>query len=324
MLRSRQRHASVLGALCLLAAVAAPGARAWHAPESAAHSTATAPFDTARWRADLERWHERRVERLLAPDGWLTLAGLFELTPGSHTVGSADDNDIVVPRPVPARAGALRVDSTGVVFVPAPGSPLRVDGSAVRAPVRLHDDSEPSATVIDYGTVHMHVIERAGRRYLRVRDENAPARANFRGIERFPADPRWRIVGRWEPYDPPHRIRVPNVLGTAFDAVCRGAVVFTVDGVECRLEPMEMDEREMFIVFGDETSGRETYGGGRFLYAPAPDDSGRVVLDFNRAYNPPCAFTPYATCPLPHEQNRLEVAVRAGEKAPASHGAARH
>lgn len=284
-----------------------------HPPSTSARATG-APDSLEAWRRDTEAWHARRVARLTAPDGWLTLVGLHELAPGEHTIGSAADNAIVVPRPVPAHVGVLRVDSTGVVLAPAPGVTLRAGGTLVRAPVRLRDDSGDRATVVDFGPVHLHVISRAGRRYLRVRDENARARRDFRGIERFPVDPRWRVVGRWEPYDPPRRIRVPNVLGTAFDAVCRGAVVFELDGVPCRLEPMEMDADGMFIVFGDSTSGVETYGGGRFLDAPPPDATGRVLLDFNRAYNPPCAFTPWATCPLPHPANRLKVAVRAGEK----------
>jgi uncharacterized protein (DUF1684 family) len=139
------------------------------------------------------------------------------------------------------------------------------------------------------------------------------ALATFKSIDRFPVSETWRFEGRFEAYDPPRKLLVPNVLGYDFEQTCPGRVVFEVGGVECALEPTSASATSLFFVFGDETSAVETYGGGRFLVADAPSEDGKVIIDFNKAYNPPCAFTPFATCPLPHAANLLTVRIEAGE-----------
>jgi uncharacterized protein (DUF1684 family) len=168
--------------------------------------------------------------------------------------------------------------------------------------------------VLQIGSVRFHVLWREGRLALRVKDSNSPARQAFTEIERFPVDLRWRLEARFEPYEPERSVPVPTVLG--YDEVYRvpGALAFDVDGGTHRLEAfLEQGSTDLFIVFGDRTNGTETYGGGRFVYTPPPRD-GAVVLDFNRAYNPPCVFTPHATCALPLPENRLSIRVEAGER----------
>ena len=150
---------------------------------------------------------------------------------------------------------------------------------------------------------------------MRVKDKESPTLRAFHGIENFPADPKWRVEARFEPYDPPRPVRVPNILGTVDTESCPGALVFEIDGKSYRLDPVvERGETDLFVIFGDRTNGHGTYGAGRFLYAAAPV-GGRTVLDFNKAYNPPCVFTPYATCPLPPAENKLPIPIEAGEKA---------
>jgi uncharacterized protein (DUF1684 family) len=161
----------------------------------------------------------------------------------------------------------------------------------------------------------LHVIERGGRLAVRVRDTASPARTRFDGIEAYPVDARWRVAARFEPYEPARTVEVPTVLGTAEPMTCPGRLVFELDGRTFTLDAMsEADDADLFLIFADATNRDATYGGGRFLYAARPGADGTVVVDFNKAYNPPCAFTPYATCPLPPPQNSLELRVEAGEK----------
>ena len=179
----------------------------------------------------------------------------------------------------------------------------------------LGSDADEETTVLDMDTFRFYVIERAGDYYLRVKDSDAATRKNFQGIERYPVDPKWRIEARLEPYNPPKTLQIPNVLGVTFEESCPGMLVLQIDGSTHRLEPVNRSGGLLFVVFGDETSGLETYGGGRMLYVDPPSPDSTFVVDFNKAYNPPCVFTPYATCPLPHADNILQVPVRAGEKA---------
>jgi len=159
------------------------------------------------------------------------------------------------------------------------------------------------------------VIERYGEYAVRLRDSEAQALKDFRGLETFPISTGWRILGRFHPYDPPREISSPNVLDIPSTATSPGAIVFRVDGEEYRLDVTGNPEDERFsAVFGDRTNGDDTYPGGRFLSVEAPGPGNWIVIDFNRAYNPPCVFTPYATCPVPPEQNKLPIRIEAGEK----------
>ena len=214
----------------------------------------------------------------------------------------------------PEPAGILRVSGREAVLHPAPGSGFTVDGRDVEAPARLLSDADGAPTRVRRGSVEFHVIARGGRLAARVQDAESAGRRNFAGIASFPIDPAWRIEARFEAHDPPRRRRIAGVQGTVEEETFPGFVLFEVAGCGHRLEVIrERGETDYWIVFGDATNGRETYGAGRFVYAPPPV-CGRTVVDFNKAYNPPCAFTPFSTCPLPPEGNRLTIRVEAGEK----------
>ena len=264
-------------------------------------------------KRDVEEWYEGRIKRLTSETGWLTLVGLFPLAEGEYTFGAAEDNDLVIPGNAPARAGLITVSNGKVHLDAADGVEMKHDKKRVTS-IDLATDATGEPTEIRMGTFDFYVIDRPGSLYLRVKDSESAVRMSFDGIERFPVKKKWRVPARLEPYDPPRRLTIPNAMG--FDEVvdCRGALVFEIDGKEYRLEPMSEADGEMFIVFGDATSGHDTYGGGRFVYIESPDREGKTYIDFNRAYNPPCVFTPYATCPLPHAENILPVRVEAGEK----------
>jgi uncharacterized protein (DUF1684 family) len=285
------------------------------AAAAAIASDPTANADLESYRKEIEDWRQTRVERLTGEEGWVTLVGLLWLDEGIQTLGSDPSNDLVFDTPkAPAVVGSLTVDGAKLHFEVAPGVVVTQDGEAVES-LELRPDTAGEPTILDLGDLRFHVIERGGRYALRLRDRQHPARFDFPGIESYPTDPKWRIEGRFEVYDPPKKIPIPDVTGTVNEETSWGAVVFEASGQRLRLDALaEPGAETLFLIFGDQTSGRETYGGGRYLYAAAPDSDGRVVLDFNKAYNPPCAFTDFATCPLPPRQNRLATKVEAGEK----------
>lgn len=272
----------------------------------------------ADFAADLERWRAERVERLRAPDGWLSLVGLHWLAPGDNSVGTAEDNAVRLAAG-PAYLGTVRLGADGAVtFVAAPGSLAASDGRPVRGSkvgaVELeYRQGRPS--VVTARNVSFVVIQRADKVGLRVRDTESVRRRDFAGLEHFPADPAWRVEAEWVPFPEPREIPITNILGQTSPSRCPGKAVFTRDGKRYELLPvLEGDDPRLFFILTDGTSGVETYGAARFLYAEPPRD-GKVLLDFNRAYNPPCAFTPFATCPLPPRENRLGLRITAGEKA---------
>jgi len=266
------------------------------------------------YKQSIEEWYKGRIERLMSPDGYLALVGLFPLDEGANRFGSAESNQLVFPEKAPKQAGTIYLKNGKLEIAVMPGVDIESDGKPVDK-MPIESDAGGTPTAFEMGSFHFYVIERSGEMYLRLKDHDSELLKTFKGIERFPVDPKWRISARFEKYDPPKPLKVPNVLGYEFDEQCPGVIIFESGGKECRLEPMETAGDEFFIVFGDETSGLETYGGGRFLYAKLPDEKGNMVLDFNKAYNPPCAFTPFATCPLPHKENILGVRIEAGEKA---------
>jgi uncharacterized protein (DUF1684 family) len=289
--------------------------RGWLGCLLLAISAAALGEDSKAYEDEIRAWQARRVERLKSDTGWLAVAGLFWLDPGDNTFGTALDNDIVLPPgTAPLHAGTF-LHAEGVTRVVGhPGTPLRVRGRPIET-LRLRTDAEDSTDVVELNDLRLFVIVRGGRHAIRMRDPNSAARRTFTGIDTYPIDRRWCLAARFEPYEPPKRIPVPNVVGIVDTMLSPGALVFQVDGVEQRLDPVleTPDDTSLFVIFADATSGEETYGGGRFLYTDLPQD-GKVIVDFNKAYNPPCAFTEYATCPLPPRQNVLPIAVHAGEK----------
>lgn len=282
---------------------------------SLAAATAPAPVanDAGAHRDDAIKWRTERVARLQRPDGWLSLVGLHWIETGASTLGSGSDNDIVLAVG-PARLGTLTSDGKTVTLALADGVDARIgEGTGRVAP--LASDATGKPTLVTFGSANFHVIERSGRLALRVKDANAKTRSGFLGLDYYEVDPSFRFDARYIAHEPGRTIPIANVIGTLDQMPNPGAVEFVKDGRTHRLEAVDEGDGQLFLIFADRTSGKETYGAGRFLYAqpPAPG-SDRVVVDFNRAYNPPCVFTPHATCPLAPPENRLDLAVTAGEK----------
>ncbi len=278
-------------------------------------------FDEAVWQDGVEQWHRGRIERLRQPDGWLSLVGLEWIEPGDNVVGAGPEASIQLPDgTAPDRVGVLTLTPASdaqpgsVRFVPDPTAEVLIGGVAVTEPVEVIADNPGPATVLSIGTLRATVLDRGGQFAVRLKDTAAPLLSSFEGIDRFPLDPSWRIEARFERYDPPKSLPVPTVLGTVEDTPSPGAVVFERDGQTIRIDAQPGGEDgSLFLVFGDTTNGKTTYGGGRFVYTEPPVGD-TVVVDFNRSYNPPCVFTPYATCPLPLPEARFKLAIEAGEK----------
>ena len=261
----------------------------------------------------IEAWRAQRLERLKAPSGWLSLIGLEWLKPGANTIGSAKDNAIVIAK-APARLGVVHLDGDTVTIELDAAAAATIDGaSAMRA--TLLDDAHAKPTTIAFGTVSFYLVDRGGKKGLRIKDTEAVTRSGFLGLDNYAIDPAWRIEADWVAFDPAQSLEIPNVLGTLDAMPVPGKAVFTHGGKTFELLPVleSPEAKQLFFILADKTSGKDTYGAGRFLYADLAVD-GKVVLDFNKAYNPPCAFTPYATCPLAPPENRLPFAVTAGEK----------
>lgn len=265
-------------------------------------------------QAEVDAWRASRIANLTRGDGWLTLTGLYTLETGSFTLGSSPDADLGLPAAAPDLLGTLDVGDEDIALRFDRSVELTVDGEPASSPASAFD-TDGNARLFEIGAVNFFVIQRGDVRLLRVRDRDHPARTAFAGLEYFPVDPAFRYAARFEPYDPVRQIPIANIIGIVSDAPSWGAVVFEHRGETYRIDALaEPGDEELFLIFADATSGKETYGAGRYLYVDAPDEEGRIVLDFNRAYNPPCAFTPFATCPLPPRQNRLDLRIEAGEK----------
>ena len=266
-------------------------------------------------QAAITRWRAARVESLTSDNGWLTLSGLFWLKEGENTFGRAPGNSLVLDTAALAdTAGSFVLTGHQVRFRARPGSGVTHDGQPV-SDLDLAPDASGHPTVLSSGALRFYVIERAGNLGVRVRDLDNPHRSGFRGLEYFPVSTDWVVNARFERYQPAHHIKIINILGMELEMESPGAVVFNKGGHEWRLDTVleEPGDQELFIMFADATSGHETYGAGRFLYIPIPAGA-TVPVDFNKAYNPPCALNDFATCPLPPWQNRLKLAVTAGEK----------
>lgn len=284
--------------------------------------TLNAASDDAAWQTELESWRAQRATSLQAPEGWLSLIGLAWLQEGDNPFGADADNRIQIEAKIPAHVGVMHLAKGTVRLLPPPGGfpkDFQVDGHPAREQDLVADDAEqPSKLTV--GTITIIVINRDGRFALRIKDPKAATRTGFHGLRWYAPSSAYRITARWIPYSTPKMLDIPTVLGTTTHMAAPGAAEFTIDGQTVRLEPVLEDPKstEFFFIMRDATSKTKTYGAGRFLYTSLPDHGlgqpGEVVLDFNRLINPPCAFTPYATCPLPPQQNRLSIAIPAGEQ----------
>lgn len=274
-----------------------------------------ASSDDTAYTREIQKWRAERLEEINGDDGWTTLVGLFWLNEGRNNFGSDQANDIVLPRNrSPKLGGSLRLDKGVVQLEATPVAGVTIDGIPVSKLV-LQSDASGKPTVLKMGSLTFFVIKRGEKFGLRVKDKQNPARSHFAGLDYFPIDLKWRLQAKFEPYNPPKIVPIVNVLGKVENMTSPGALVFEINGWVYRLDPLlEKGSKQLFIIFADKTSGKETYGAGRYLYADPPGADGNVVVDFNKAHNPPCAFTKFATCPLPPRQNRLAIRVEAGEK----------
>ena len=307
------RHKAVLLAI-FVASVAFP-----LASQSVTASSSSAG-DT-QWNKDLAAWRTQREQSLSAPDGWLTLIGLEWLKPGVNTVGSASECQIRIHAKAPEHIGLLTVSANTLqILAPTGGFPpdLTIDSKPAREGLLAADDAKPN-TIAWHGLT-MVVLHRGNRYALRIKDADSPTRTGFHGLNWYPPDPHFRVAAHWIPYNPPHTEKIPTVIGTVLSLPSPGVAEFTLDGKTLRLEPVIEgdDQTTLFFILRDQTSKTTTYEAARFLHTSLPDhgltNPGRLELDFNKLENPPCAYTPYATCPLPPEQNRLPVSIPAGEQ----------
>jgi uncharacterized protein (DUF1684 family) len=296
------------------ASFAVSGFAAAKGKTTAAPATSGVMREEADWRAD-------RARKLSAPDGWLTLVGLEWLKPGRNSVGLAADNQIRLKGHAPDHLGVIEVDGGQLrLLAPDGGFPKNVllNGQPAQEGPLEPDDAQ--ASLLSTENLSLVVLHRGDRFALRIKDALSPTRTEFKGLNWYPAEAKYRMTAKWIPFVPAHTEKIPTVIGTTLDMPAPGLAEFTLDGKTIQVEPVLEDPKakELFFILRDATSHTTTYQASRFLYADFPDHGldqpGTVVLDFNRLQNPPCAYTPYATCPLPPYINRLAISIPAGEK----------
>ncbi|MFT4179773.1 MAG: DUF1684 domain-containing protein [Thermomonas sp.] len=258
-------------------------------------------------------WRGRRVIELSRPDGWASLIGLHWLDPGAHRVGSARDNGIRLMMG-PAHLGVFTVKDGKARFVA--DTAVTLDGKPTRSGALRSDADEggPSVLAFDDGKGLASVIERGGRLALRVKHADADSRVNFTGLDYWPGGRGWQVQAHFIAHPAGKTLPIANIIGITDNIANPGVVEFQRGDKLYRLEALDTGGEGLFLIFADRTSGHGSYGAGRYLDTPKPDAEGKLLLDFNQAYNPPCAFTPFATCPLPPNENRLDLAVEAGER----------
>ena len=267
---------------------------------------------------DVQAYRQARLARLTAERGWLTLVGKVWLGEGRHTLGSDAHSDIVLPEErAPARLGTVTVAGGKVRLEVEGDAEVFARGARIRT-LEFRSDADDAPDDVTLGSLTLQLLQRGGDFAIRIRDAQSAARRSFPGIPTYPIDPSWRIVARLEPFATSKEMAIEDGDGRFQPYRCPGVVHFEKNGEQASLLPFfENRDERLFVLFSDLTSRDETYGAGRFLYAPPPDD-GRVLLDFNKAFNPPCAFSPYAVCPLPPPENKVKLRIEAGEKRPAS------
>ncbi|MFO7830327.1 MAG: DUF1684 domain-containing protein [Bacteroidales bacterium] len=262
----------------------------------------------------VKEWQQNRLERLKSENGWLNLVGLHWLKEGENPFGSSDANNIAFPEKAPEFIGSYSLYKDNLSVRIEPDIDVYINDSLIKE----HDvftDADKNTTYFKLGDYRWHIIKRGDRYGIRLRDLKSPLLEKITEIPSFPIDLKWRVKATFEPFEKPKEIAVPNYLGSVDYEKCYGLLKFTINDQELSLMPLGDGVNEnFFLIFGDETSAEETYGAGRFLSVEKPDKNGITYIDFNKATNPPCAFTDYATCPLPPKENILPVKILAGEK----------
>lgn len=270
-------------------------------------------LDEAAYKDEVLQWRTKAENSLRADNGWLTLAGRFVMKPGENRFGTASDNDIVLPAGSgPAHVGSFFVEPGTITLKTVEGITMYAGGAPFTERTMKTDMETPQRDWVTVGRLAMHVIERSGNYVLRLADNESEVRKQFPGRLWYDVNPAYRVTAKFVPYSRNKKIPITNVLGDISEEASAGYAEFTLDGKRYRLDALDEDD-ELFFIFRDATSGHGTYPAGRFLIADKPR-GGKVVLDFNKAYNPPCAFSEFTTCPLPPRQNHLKARVEAGEK----------
>jgi len=264
------------------------------------------------YASDIANFHFKRVQKLKKENGWLNLVGLYWLKQGENTFGSDPSNDIIFPSGAPPKIGSIILKDSVTQLKVKDNIDVTINGNKVKEAL-LQNDLNQNTSLMSLGSYKWNIIKREGKYGIRLRDLNASLVKSFPGIETYPADITWKIEATYVKFSVPGKMMVPTIIGTVEENTVSGNVTFSKDGNKYSLVPI-VENDSYFFIFADETNGAETYGAGRFLYAALPDSNGKVLLDFNKAYNPPCAFTKYATCPLPPKENYLHLKVTAGEK----------
>jgi uncharacterized protein (DUF1684 family) len=298
----------MLAVLCAVTACGKQGDDAATAEQAAASQAA--------FTRELDLFRQQRVADLTRPDGWTSLVGLHWIEPGAHYIGTSAGNGIQLAKG-PGHFGMVELGNGRLRFVPEKGVAMTLDGQPLTGETILRADDSPtgpSVITFDEGKGIATVIKRGERYALRVKHADAASRTGFRGLEYWPASSDWRVNGRFVAHPPGKTLEIANIIGTTDAVPNPGAIEFERDGKTYRIEALDEGEETLFLVFADRTSGHGSYPAGRFLDVPKPGVGGTVIVDFNQAYNPPCAFTPFATCPLPPPENRLDLAIQSGEK----------
>lgn len=263
---------------------------------------------------DVEDWYAKRVASLKAEEGWLNLIGLYWLEEGGNTFGSDPKSDLQLESKLfPTSLGIFELEDGKVFFTPKTGGIKTRDIELEERTLIFDSKNNKEPYKIAYQSLRWNIIKRSDAYGVRLRDLEAREVTEFEGIERYPVSSEWRFEAKFMSYEPVKEIAITNVLGQTSQNLCPGYVEFQKDGKSYQIDALDEGDK-LYLIFADETSGGETYGGGRYIYVKKPEPNGTTILDFNKAYNPPCVFTPHATCPLPPRQNILDLAITAGEK----------
>ena len=279
---------------------------------SSTRSSGEAQVEPDAYEQEILQWRVERLANLKAPSGYLNLVGLYWLENGTTLIGAAADNDIVFPDNAAPYVGELQVSTDGVVLAAHPDADVRYEGLPVNS-ILIADDTTMNPVALTHGSLGWTLIKRDGRFALRLRDFEHASLENFASLTYYPIDPTLRVTATLQPFEKPKVLNVRTTIeGLGYRPESPGTITFEIDSVTHELEAYTSGDR-LFFVFGDQTSGRETYPAGRFVYASWPDEEGKTILDFNKAYNPPCAFNAFATCPVASPRNRLKTRIEVGE-----------
>ena len=268
-------------------------------------------FDEGKYKEELAVWTKTRMQKLKAEEGFLNLAGLYWFDQGEYILGSDSTSHLVFPTSFPAKFGSIFVAGNQVIFTPTVEG-FTIESDPLEQTTMIYDEEEEIVSTIEYGSYRWFVIKRGSDLGIRLKDYDHPLLQEEISIHRYPVNSKWRFEAEFVAYDAPRTMTLQNITGQQVEYSVPGKLVFNIEGVSYSIDPI-MEGEEYFLIFSDETSGIATYGSGRYMYADRLEE-GRLVVDFNKSYNPPCAFTDYATCLIPPPENRIQLAIEAGEK----------